>query len=202
MLSIAKISTNGASYYGSDNYYATNEHEAGEWFGKGAERLGLEGAVNNALFDALVAGRVSGIQLGKVVDNQIKHHPGWDHTFSAPKSVSLLALVGSDERLINAHETAVDTALHYIENNLAQSRFRYGSDIKKEKTGNLAVAKYLHDISRDKDPQLHTHAAVLNITFGHQGELRSLDSRDFYKNKMLVGAIYQSTLAQKVQELG
>jgi conjugative relaxase-like TrwC/TraI family protein len=198
MLTISKISSDGSGYYGKDNYYTKGEQEAGTWFGKGAKIYGLEGnAVDDKKFDEFMNGKFGDIQLGKN-----NHHPGWDLTFSAPKSVSILALVARDERLIEAHDTAVSKALSYVENNLAESRFRMSGLIESRKTGNIIAARFRHDISRDKDPQLHTHAAVLNVTFGNNNVLRSLDSPVFYENKMLLGAIYQSELAQAVQKIG
>ncbi len=202
MLTISKISSEGSSYYGKDNYYTKGEEEAGQWFGKGAKRLGLEGAVDNDQFDAMLKGKFNEVELGNSKEGKIDHHPGWDHTFSAPKSVSMLALVAGDERLIEAHDKAVNFALGYIEDNLAESRFRQGEAIESRKTGNIIAAKFRHDISRAKDPQLHTHAAILNATFGGNGILRSLDSPVFYEHKMLGGAMYQSMLAHLVQEIG
>lgn len=114
----------------------------------------------------------------------------------------MLALVAGDERLVKAHDKAVNYTLSYIEDNLAESRFRRGEQIETAKTGNIIAAKFRHDISRAKDPQLHTHAAILNATLGGNGMLRSLDSPVFYEHKMLGGAIYQSSLALLVQEIG
>ena len=202
MLTISKISSEGSSYYGKDNYYTKGEQEAGQWFGKGAQRLGLEGSVDNNTFDAMMKGEFNDIELGKGKDGSLNHHPGWDHTFSAPKSVSMLALVAGDERLVEAHDQAVNYALSYIEDNLAESRFRRGEQIETAKTGNIIAAKFRHDISRAKDPQLHTHAAILNATLGGNDVLRSLDSPVFYEHKMLGGAMYQSRLAHLVQEIG
>lgn len=202
MLTISKISSAGANYYGKDNYYTRGEEQAGQWFGLGAQRLGLTGAVNNDTFDAMLKGNFEGIELGRREGGQLNHHPGWDHTLSAPKSVSMLALLGKDKRLIKAHDKAVDYTLHYIEDKLAESRVRRGEVIQSQKTTNIMVAKFRHDISRAKDPQLHTHACILNATFGGNGALRSLDSPVFYEHKMLMGAIYQSRLATLVQEIG
>ncbi|CAC9527235.1 hypothetical protein [uncultured Gammaproteobacteria bacterium] len=202
MLSIAKISTSGSGYLARDNYYVKGEEDAGQWFGKGAKQLGLEGGVDNDKFDAMLKGRFGEVELGRMKDGKLEHHPGWDHTFSAPKSVSLLALVAKDTRLVEAHDKAVDFALNYLENNLIGSRFRMGDKIEFQQTNNMIAAKYRHDISREKDPQLHTHAAVLNATLGHNGALRSLDSPVLYEHKMLMGAMYQSHLANQVKELG
>lgn len=202
MLSIAKISTSGSGYLARDNYYVKGEEDAGQWFGKGAKQLGLEGGIDNDKFDQMLKGKFGEVELGRMKDGKLEHHPGWDHTFSAPKSVSLLALVAKDTRLVEAHDKAVDFALGYIENNLIGSRFRMGDQIEFQQTHNMIAAKYRHDISREKDPQLHTHAAILNATLGHNGTLRSLDSPMLYENKMLMGAMYQSQLASLVKEIG
>jgi conjugative relaxase-like TrwC/TraI family protein len=205
MLSIAKIAPSGSNYLARDNYYAKGEEDAGQWFGKGAEKLGFTGGVDNEQFDEMVKGKFGDITLGRKTKDGIEHHPGWDHTFSAPKSVSLLALVGGDSRLIEAHDTAVDYTLQNIENKFAESRVRVGGVggfIDNQKTGNIVCAKFRHDISRAKDPQLHTHAAILNATIDINGNLRSLDSPALYEHKMLNGAIYQSKLAELVQEIG
>ena len=127
MLTISKISSQGSGYYGKDNYYTKGEEAAGQWFGKGAERLDLfTNSLIDDKFDAMLKGNFNGIELGRIENGKKIHHPGWDHTFSAPKSVSMLALVAGDERLIEAHDKAVDYVLHYIEDNLAESRFRQG----------------------------------------------------------------------------
>ena len=117
----------GASYYEKDGYYAKDspEHrEASAWAGKGAAELGLEGPVDPDTFQAVLEGEVpdgSGKRLGRRMgDGEIHHRPGRDLTFSAPKSVSLAALVGGDARIVEAHDRAVGRALGWFEKNAAE----------------------------------------------------------------------------------
>ena len=99
----------GVTYYERDGYYAKDDpahRDASVWIGKGAEALGLEGPVDPDTFKDVLAGKVpdgSGHRLGrKDRDGGIAHRPGRDFTFSAPKSVSLAALVGGDRRIVAA----------------------------------------------------------------------------------------------------
>ena len=127
--SIGKIASpaQGASYYERDGYYAKDdpEHrEASRWAGKGAESLGLAGPVDPDTFRQVLEGKVpDGPRLGKRgKDGEIHHRPGRDVTLSAPKSVSLLALVGGDERVTQAHDKAVGNTLAWIEEHAVRTR--------------------------------------------------------------------------------
>ena len=133
MLSIGALASasQGASYYERDGYYAKDdpEHrEASAWAGKGAEELGLKGPVDADTFRAALEGRVpdgSGKQLGRRGrDGDILHRPGRDLTFSAPKSVSVAALVGGDDRIVDAHDRAVAATLAWVEENAAETRMK------------------------------------------------------------------------------
>ncbi len=126
MLSIGALSSaaQGASYYERDGYYEKDDPEhrdASAWAGKGAEELGLTGPVDPATFRAVLEGKVpdgSGTELGRRgKDGEILHRPGRDLTFSAPKSVSLAALVGGDRRIVEAHDRAVSATLAWVEKN-------------------------------------------------------------------------------------
>src|SRR5262245_30494610 len=121
MLSTQAIKNVGqASHYflGHDNYY-TEENTLGkdrsQWWGKGAKTLNLSGAIDSELFTQLLKGTLpTGDQLGKIEGGAIKHRPGFDLTFSAPKSVSLIALLGGDARIFGAVERATNKALTLI----------------------------------------------------------------------------------------
>ena len=113
----------GVSYYEKDGYYARDDaahKEASAWAGRGGEELGLTGPVDPATFKAVVEGKVpDGPQLGKRGrDGQIHHRPGRDVTLSAPKSVSLMALVGGDDRIVAAHDRAVTRTLAWTRNSI------------------------------------------------------------------------------------
>ena len=161
-----------ASYYedGADDYYA-GEGEASAWQGRGAEALGLSGAVDSERFRELLAGHVAADgSTSRVATRQdAKSRIGLDLTFSAPKSVSLQALVGGDVRLVEAHDRALQRAIAAAEER-AQARKKVKGQSHVENTRNLVVAKFRHETSRERDPQLHTHALVLNLTRRSDGE--------------------------------
>lgn len=208
-------------FLGQENYYTEGiTQEYSQWWGKGAAALGLSGSVNSKQFTALLQGHLpGGQQLGKKVDGEIIHRPGFDLTFSVPKSVSILALLGEDERVFKAIDTATDRVLEGIEREQAKTRGRKDGILKVERTGNLTVARFLHHISRDGDPQLHTHCVVINATLRQDGQWRSLASKlGHYAQDTLdtpdgfleavrhhqkyYGALFRAELAYEMQQLG
>lgn len=191
-----------ASYYEADDYYAEGGMAPSEWFGEAAEKLGLSGEVDRQRFGELLEGRVSGKQIGTVREGKVEHRPGWDITFSAPKSVSIMAEIAGDRRLIKAHGKAVKTALAHVEKHMAATRVRQGGVVDREATGNLAIATFRHATSRSQDPQLHTHGVILNATQDKDGNWRSLEPRAFYQLQKEIGAIYRQELAHGVAALG
>ncbi|MBN8805473.1 MAG: relaxase domain-containing protein [Sphingopyxis terrae] len=202
--SVSALSSAGqaASYYEADDYYAEGGLAPSEWFGEAASALGLEGEVDREQFAALLEGRVDGEQLGTTREGKVEHRPGWDITPSAPKSVSIVAEVAGDKRLIAAHGAAVKVALAHVENHMAATRVREGGEVQRQTTGNLAIATFRHATSRAQDPQLHTHAVVINATQDKDGKWRSLEPRAFYQLQKEIGAIYRQELAHGVSELG
>ena len=191
-----------ASYYEADDYYAEGGLAPSEWFGEAASALGLEGEVDREQFAALLEGQVGGKQLGTTRDGKTEHRPGWDITLSAPKSVSIMAEIAGDKRLIAAHSAAVKVALAHVEKHMAATRVREGGEVQREATGNLAIATFRHATSRAQDPQLHTHAVVINATQDKDGKWRSLEPRAFYQLQKEIGAIYRQELAHGVAQLG
>lgn len=202
--SVSTLSSAGqaASYYEADDYYAEGGLAPSEWFGEAAGALGLDGEVDREQFAALLEGRVGDEQLGTTRDGKVEHRPGWDITLSAPKSVSIMAEVAGDKRLIAAHGAAVKVALAHVENHMAATRLREGGEVQRQVTGNLAIATFRHATSRAQDPQLHTHAVVINATQDKDGKWRSLEPRAFYQLQKEIGAIYRQELAHGVAELG
>ena len=185
MLSIGALASaaQGASYYERDGYYAKDdpEHrEASAWAGKGAEELGLKGPVDPGTFRAVLEGRVpdgSGTELGRRGrDGERLHRPGRDLTFSAPKSVSIEALVGGDDRIVEAHDRAVAATLAWVEKNAAGTRMKDPDTGKMARVGNqkIVAATFRHDTSRNLDPQLHTHAVLANMVKGEDRKWRSM----------------------------
>ncbi|UNC14054.1 conjugative relaxase [Acidiphilium multivorum] len=191
-----------ASYYEADDYYAEGGLAPSEWLGKGAQMLNLAGGVDHEQFARLLEGYVAGQSLGTMREGEWEHRPGWDVTFSAPKSVSIMAEVAGDRRLIAAHERAVKTALGLAEQHFTATRIREDGSIRREATGNLVIASFRHGTSRALDPQLHTHNVILNMTRDEAGQWRSLEPRAFYQMQKQMGAIYRQELAAEVQRLG
>jgi conjugative relaxase-like TrwC/TraI family protein len=200
-------STQAASYYEADDYYSEGGLSPSLWQGKGAEALGLSGEVDRDQFRALLDGQIAGQQLGRHAmdagrDGRLDHRPGWDITLSAPKSVSVMAEVAGDRRLIAAHGEAVKVAMAHVEQHMAATRIREGGQVAREATGNLVIASFQHGTSRAQDPQLHTHNVVMNATRDEDGAWRSLEPRAIYQLQKQIGAIYRQELAVKVRELG
>ena len=193
-----------ASYYedGADDYYAY-EGEASEWQGKGAASLGLAGSVDPQRFRELLAGRVTvdGKTSRTSTRQDANSRIGIDLTFSAPKSVSLQALIGGDPAIIRAHDLAVARAIAVAEER-AQARKKTNGKSQVEDTRNLVVAKFRHETSREGDPQLHTHALVLNLTRRHDGEWRALHNDQIVKTTRYLGAVYRAELAAELQRAG
>ena len=213
MLSIGAIASaaQGASYYEKDGYYAKDdpEHrEASAWFGKGAKALGLAGPVDPDTFRAILEGKVpdgSGLQLGRRgPDGEITHRPGRDLTFSAPKSVSIAALIGGDDRIVGVHDRAVKTTLAWVEKNAVQTRMRDPETGRMVRTGDqkTVVATFRHDTSRNLDPQLHTHSVLANMVQGEDGKWRTMANEGLYEHQKLIGAIYRNELAAGLARLG
>ena len=201
----------GVSYYEKDGYYAKDdaEHrEASAWAGKGADALGLKGPVDPDVFRAVLEGKVpdgSGRELGRRdKDGKLVHRPGRDVTLSAPKSVSLAALVGGDARVVDVHDRAVQATLAWIEGNAAETRMKDPATGRMVREGGqkMVAATFRHDTSRNLDPQLHTHAVIANMVQGEDGKWRSMANEKLYESKMLIGAIYRSELARGLGRLG
>ena len=176
------------------------------WAGKGAKRLGLGKEVDVQDFTNLLEGKLpSGQQLGRMVDGELKHTPGTDLTFSAPKSVSLAVHVLGREDILRAHERAVHKALAYIEENVLQTRVFNRATRKRDLRGNqemVAVTKTEHT-SRNLDPQIHTHCIVMNACCDRKdGKWRSIENNPLYEHSKMLGTVYQSFLASDLTRLG
>jgi conjugative relaxase-like TrwC/TraI family protein len=194
---------NIARYFTVGDYYSKGADEQSEWGGALAPDLGLSGKVDPAAFKSLLAGKVAGQQLGRRrADGEIQHHPGWDFAVNAPKSVSIMALVAGDERILAAHEAAVGVALDYLEEH-ATRRHRESGEIVHETTGRLLYARFTEHASRELDPHLHTHVVVMNMTNPRGGEpMASLETRAMFAEQMVAGQVYRNELAQALRGLG
>jgi conjugative relaxase-like TrwC/TraI family protein len=216
MLTAASVANAGGAsnyYLEQDNYYLRDEGvQFSEWFGEGAKLQGLEGKVDEDDFRKVLGGLVDNQVLGRIIKNeqgerQFTHRAGDDFTFSAPKSVSIIALAHPDnkmrETMREAHNETVRAVLNYAEKNFAEVRKSTPGQEEKTilKTGNLTAALFHHDTSRDLDPQLHTHAVIANMS-KHGDKWQALYNKDLFKNKETLGRLYSSVLAEKVQSMG
>lgn len=205
MLVIAKMGKKSAYYYvnlaqAQGEFSSAKAGEPpGEWFGQGAERLGLAEQVTREAFLSLFEG-FSTDHATKLVENAggKRRVPGWDLTFTPPKSVTILWVVfDALTRIIEKiHHEAVRRALSYLEHqtHLLQS--------ETERVG-LVVACFEHGSNRAQEPNLHTHALVLNIGVTENNQTGAIDSNTLYKHKMAAGALYRSELSYLLQyELG
>jgi len=209
--------TGGAGYaqrhLEHSDYYDEGRRVQGEWHGQGAELLGLRREVTREQFEAVREGlhpetgeflrpRHSADRIDANGSEQSKGRSLYDLTFSAPKSVSIQALVGGDERLIAAHDKAVREALAEAEN-YAAARIRLKGANEDRATANWIVAAYRHDTSRELDPQLHTHAVTANLTFdGVEGRWKALQASGLYERRAYLTEVYRNALAREVYGLG
>ncbi len=202
---------------GRENYYTEGERVAGEWHGRLAEQWGLRGEVREEHFHRLSEGQhpITGEQLVRHQNTReyvnergekiktMEHRAGWDATFSAPKSVSLTALVGGDERVRDAHKESVAVALGEMEQYV---QARLGSNLPAETTGKWIAARFEHDSARPVDgyaaPQLHTHVVFFNLTETANGETRALQPMELYRTQQYATAVYRSELASRLKNLG
>ncbi len=196
-------------YFEQDGYYAKNDPEhrrASFWHGTAARDLGLGRHVKPKIFESILAGHVPGTdqRLGRARDGEHQHRPGVDITFSAPKSVSLQALVMGDERVIRAHDEAVRATLDMIERDLLVTRVHNPATGKRERrrAQGMVAGTFRHLASRNLDPQLHTHSVVANMTRGPDGSWRSLDTGSLGSRRLLIGAHYRNELARRLLALG
>lgn len=213
------------AYYQSEysnaqaSYYTGGERVEGEWAGTLAAEMGLAGTVERAQFERLMEGQDprTGEQLvrhvtakeytneyGKTVRTS-EHRAGWDATYSAPKSVSIAAIIGGDKRLIQAHRNAVDFSLSVKERTI---QARLGGNTPAQTTGKMIATKFEHHAARpDAEtgyaaPQLHTHVLIANLTRTEGGRSRPLQALDLFRDQPLDTAIYRARLAVELQRLG
>lgn len=203
MLSIGAMKNGQEDYYqklAAEDYYLEGGEPPGKWLGRGAESLGLDGIVRSEDLSSLFRGFSKNGQ--KLVQNAGKstRQPGWDLTFSAPKSVSVLwsQLEGDHQLAIqSAHSHAVAAAMSFIETRFSFSRLGKGGS--EQTAVKLVTAAFEHSCSRALDPQLHTHCLVLNLGIDDEQAARSILSKPFYEAKMLAGAFYRMELARQLE---
>jgi len=195
------------------DYYAEGERVTGRWEGRAAVLLGLEGPVAREDFEALREGRnphtgeflrqrQGADRLDSDGEARSRARHLYDFTFSAPKSISIMAIVGGDERLRQAHIDAVAAALGEMESHAA-ARVRQSGANGDRNTGNVALAVYEHDTSRELDPQLHTHAVAANLTYdATEDRWKALQAGGIYERRTYLTEVYRNALAWQVRRLG
>src|ERR1700677_3852800 len=200
-----------------ENYYSEGDRIRGEWHGRLAEEWGLRGEVQEEHFQRLANGQhpLTEEQLvrhqtareyvtarGGTVST-MEHRAAWDATFSAPKSVSLTALVGGDETVRQAHRESVKVPLAEMEEYV---QARIGGNHPAETTGKWIAASFEHDSARPVNgyaaPQLHTHVVFFNLTETENGQWRALQPQELYRSQQYATAIYRSELALLLKDLG
>lgn len=203
MLSIGKLGHGQADYYlqavgqGIEDYYTGKGEAPGRWLGTATHELQLSGQVEADALRAVLNGNRPDDSGPLTYSGQGQNRvPGFDLTFSAPKSVSLMFGLGDPDvshAVRDAHETAVEAALDYMERHAAMGRRGKGGVISVLGNGFIA-AGFRHRTSRAGDPQLHTHVLVANMTKGPDGRWTALDARRLYVDARTGGFLYQAKL--------
>ncbi len=201
----------------TQSYYKQGGAVEGEWQGQLAEKFGLTGEVKASDFALLTEGKhpqteeqmvkhrtvQEYVNADGTTTKAVEHRAGWDATFSAPKSVSLTALVGGDEQVREAHRAAVTTALTELER---YTQARIGGNNQAETTGKFIAAKFEHDTARPVDgyaaPQLHTHAVIFNVTERANGSTRAVQPQSYFDSQNFATAVYQSALTYELRSRG
>ena len=212
MLSIGKMVAGAEDYYlgivaqGKEEYYTGTGEAPGKWMGSGTEALGLRGEVAPDDLRAILAGVSphdgSPLAARRGGSSRVS---GFDLTFSAPKSVSVLWGLGDSETSATvraAHDRAVAEGLAYLERHATMARRGAGGERRIETSG-LVAAAFVHRTSRNGDPQLHTHVLAANVVLGADGRWSSPDARLLYFHARTAGFVYQASLrANLVEALG
>jgi conjugative relaxase-like TrwC/TraI family protein len=187
-----------------NDYYAAGEIRPGQWIGAGAERLGLKNAVTREQFHALCENQnpETGERMTQRQLKEDKRRVFYDFTCSPPKSVSVLAVTLDDQRLVEAHEESARIAFRELET-FAATRVRKQGNQRDRTTGNLVAASFVHNSSRELDPQLHTHFTVFNATFDESERCwKALQAGGMYDAIRYSTAVYRNELACRVRAIG
>lgn len=192
-----------AEYYSNlsrEDYYTNGGEPQGKWIGTGAEKFGFGGDIVGKT-DLYFAFQGYNPKFGDAIANNAGegHKAGYDLTFSAPKSVSILWATADDttrKAISEAQQKAVENAISYAEKSGAFiQREGHAGAIKVPYFGGLAAATFEHSTSRNLDPHLHTHAVVCNLApNGKRIDFDASQARE-------LGAVYRAELAQELKKL-
>jgi conjugative relaxase-like TrwC/TraI family protein len=208
MLSIGKLGAGQERYYtekvaeGAEDYYSGEGEAEGVWIGQAAAQFDLEGKVEPDQLTAMLTGRnpVTKEPLGLKSAPGREPVPGFDLTFSAPKSVSLTWALGGHPvsgQVMEAHRAAVEAALSYMERSACWARRGRGGATFVPGNGFLAAA-YVHRSSRAGDPQLHTHVLIANATLGPDGRWSRLYHPAIYEHARTASYLYAAHLRHEL----
>jgi conjugative relaxase-like TrwC/TraI family protein len=208
MLSIGKLGKGQERYYlekvaeGAEDYYSGEGEEPGQWLGDAARELGLSGEIEPDQLVAMLTGMnpATGEPLGLISVSGRGSVPGFDLTFSAPKSVSLLRALGGKEvgaEVKAAHQRSVEVALKYMEANACLTRRGKGGAVFVKGNGFIA-AGFMHRSSRNGDPQLHSHVLIANATKGPDGKWTRLYHPAIYEHAKTASYIYEAHLRHEL----
>ena len=200
---MVSLSSMGAGQAG--NYFKQEDYLLkgnGEWFGKGAEALGLNGQVQEADWLSAINGMHpdTGEQLVGGGGKNHEHSAGIDLAFNAPKSVSILAM--GDERVIEAHQNAVREVMQVIQDNYMGYRHTADGVTEKMQANNMVATLRDHGTNRNLDPHLHTHATILNMVQTQDGEWKAMDAKNHFSDRKDYAVYYHNALANNLKELG
>lgn len=205
MISIGNIPSSGGAYYTSEQNYYTEGSGLSLWHGGAKQALGLkDGAIAAKGLDSIISGRrpdgkpISGVNLNRV------RKTGIDITFSAPKSVSLLAMTDQAPIIYDIQTKAVKRALDFAEKHLATTRIKNPETGKQDHVlgQKMISGLFLHDLSRNNDPQIHTHCVVANLMMDKDGRFRAHHNKPFFDHQMVLSAVYRAQLARGLQREG
>jgi conjugative relaxase-like TrwC/TraI family protein len=211
VLSIGKLGQGQESYYlesvaqGIEDYYAGAGEAPGRWVGSATRELGVDGEVDDDALGAALGGANPRTGDPLASPHGGRRIPGFDLTFSAPKSVSLMFGLGDEgvsRQAREAHDLAVDAALDYVERHAAVGRRGRGG-VELVPGNGFVAAAFRHRSSRAGDPQLHTHVLVANMIRGPDNRWSALDGRRLYAHAKTAGYLYQAQLRiELVRRLG
>lgn len=206
MLNLHRLAPGAESYYldqvvsGVEDYYAEAGESPGYWLAS-SHLLGLDGVVDGDDLRAVLSGHHPGTgeQLHLARNRKV---PGWDLTFRAPKSVSILWGLGEPgvtRQVAAAHDAAVARAVAYMEEVAAFTRTGRNG-IHRVKADGFIAAGFRHRTSRDRDPLLHTHVLVANSVRAEDGRWRTIDATALYDHARTAGYLYQAQLRNELTE--
>ena len=204
MLSISAMSLGQENYYLSlaqESYFFSSGEPPGRWLGGGSSWLGLDETVSRDDLSQLFRGFHPESNSPLVLNaGSPARQPGWDLTFSPPKSVSVLWGIAPEDvqqAVLDCHRQAVTDSIAFLEDRFAYSRIGKGG--RKQLPVKLFVAAFEHATSRELDPQLHTHCLVLNLGLNEYGNTNAIVSRHFYNSMIFLGSYYRASLAHRLQ---